>query len=305
MANTASSLPALLVIAGPTASGKTDLSIRLAQYYGTEIISADSRQCYRELTIGTAKPTNSELALVPHHFINSHSIKENFSAGKFALEAEKTLSSLFTRHDIVIVTGGTGLYIKALTEGLDEFPEIDPTVRISLNATVKREGVAPLVALIQEKDPAYFEKADLNNTARLIRAAEVILSTGKPFSLFHLKKDKKLPFNLVAVSIDWPRNILYERINNRVEKMMKDGLVAEVQGLVDYQANPALQTVGYTEIFDLLKGKLAYQEAVDKIKQHSRNYAKRQLTWFRNQGNYRFLGYTEAEHFLRSPHLWK
>ena len=292
--------PILIVIAGPTASGKTELALAIAEFYATEIISADSRQCYRELTIGTAKPSPDELSSVPHHFINSHSITEHFSAGQFAEQSSTLLTALFKKNKVVVAVGGTGLYIKALTEGCDEMPELDAAIRIQLNQLYDQEGLAPIQKIVAESDPVFYDQVDKNNRARLIRAAEVILSTGKPYSGFRMEKVKDPYFTELKIVIDWPRELLYERINLRVDRMMNEGLLQEVESLLPFKEHNALKTVGYTELFEYLEGKFTLPEAVDKMKQQSRNYAKRQLTWFRNQGNYSFVDPAETLAFLKS-----
>ncbi|MBK9401912.1 MAG: tRNA (adenosine(37)-N6)-dimethylallyltransferase MiaA [Bacteroidetes bacterium] len=240
------------------------------------------------------------MARVPHHFIDSHSITENFSAGQFAEQSSTLLSALFKKNKVVVAVGGTGLYIKALTEGFDEMPEIDPAIRIQLNQLYEKEGLAPIQKIVAESDPLFYGQVDKKNRARLIRAAEVILSTGQPYSGFRMEKVKDPYFTELKIVIDWPRDLLYERINLRVDHMMNEGLLQEVESLHPFKEHNALKTVGYTELFEYLQGKFTLPEAAEKIKQHSRNYAKRQVTWFRNQGNYSFVSPSETIEFLKS-----
>jgi tRNA dimethylallyltransferase len=287
-------LKTILIIAGPTASGKTELAIRLAKYFHTAIISADSRQCFRELNIGTAKPSPAQLAEVPHYFINSHSVHDDFGAGQWAAAALQKLDELFAKQNVVIVCGGTGLYLKALTEGLDELPPADKSIRQRMKSQYEKNGLDWLRNLILEKDPLYFQMVDSNNPARLLRAAELIEQTGRPFSELIGKGGTPLPFAVKAYVPEWNRQELYSRINQRVENMMAEGLLEEVKCLRDLSKMNALQTVGYRELFEHLDGKISLKDAVEKIKQHTRNYAKRQLTWFRNQGQFRFVPVSEA-----------
>lgn len=283
----------LLIIGGPTGSGKTALAIELAEIYKTEIISADSRQCFREMNIGTAKPSNAELSRVKHHFINSHSIHDHFSAGIFAGEASSLLEELFKIHKVVIAVGGTGLYLKALTEGLDQLPQVTPEVRKRVKNIYEAEGLPGLIDIIKSLDVDYLNKVDKNNYARLMRAAEIILSSNKSYSSHLSSPKKKLDFNTMSFVIDLPRELLYERINARVDSMINEGLENEVKGLYPYKSNTSLHTVGYTEFFDYFDGKTTLEKAVELIKQHSRNYAKRQITWFKHQGDYTFLNKDE------------
>ena len=270
---------------GPTAVGKTATAILLAQYFKTEIISADSRQFYREMTIGTAKPDADELAAAPHHFINSHSIEEEYSAGDFERDALKLLEELFTTKDVVIMVGGSGLFVRAVCDGLDDLPKAPASVRDALNNAFQEQGLATLQARLKEIDPAYYETADIDNPQRVIRALEVYEATGKPISYYQKKNLAKRPFDIITVGLNMDREKLYERINLRVDNMLDAGLLQEVQSLAQYRNKPAMLTVGYSEIFDYLDDTLTLAEAVDKIKQNSRRYAKRQITWFKKYGN--------------------
>jgi len=279
----------LIVIGGPTASGKTALAIQLANYYNTEIISADSRQFYKELIIGTAKPTKEELNQAPHHFINSHSIKEHLNAGRFAIEANEILKNLFISKNVVILVGGSGLYINALINGLDNLPSVDEKHRIELKEEFKLNGINSILDELKKKDPEYFNKVDQQNHQRIIRALEIIRTSGKPYSYFLGKKKQNNNFEVNSYVIDFPREQLYNRINLRVDSMMNQGLLSEVESLINFRSHPTLQTVGYKEIFEYLDGKNPLPITIELIKQHTRNYAKRQLTWFKHQGDYKFL----------------
>ena len=271
----------VICVVGPTAVGKTKTTIELARKFQTEIISADSRQFFKEMDIGTAKPTMSELSRVRHYFINSHSILEEVSAGRFEKEALKLLDTLFKLRPVVLVTGGSGLYIKALLEGLPSMPAVDGEVRIELNQKLKREGIEVLKAELLEADPEYYFQVDLSNPQRVIRALEVIKSTGKPFSTFRKGERRPRPFKVVKIGLERPRDQLYDRINQRVDKMIGDGLLDEVKSLTSHEKVTALQTVGYKELFRHINGEITLEEAVELIKRNTRRYAKRQLTWFK------------------------
>jgi len=275
----------LIVVVGPTAVGKTAMGIQLANHYGTEVISADSRQFYKEMTIGTAKPDLEELAQAKHHFIDSHSIAEDYSAGDFERDALAKLTDIFAHNDVAVMVGGSGLFVRAVCEGLDNLPKAPAEIREQLNATFEAEGIEPLQERLKAVDPAYYATVDISNSQRVIRALEVYEATGKPFSSYHVSDLARRPFEVVTIGLNMDRAKLYERINLRVGIMMEKGLLAEVESLKAYQQKPALQTVGYAEIFDYFDGKLSLEEAVDKIKQHSRQYAKRQITWFKKYGN--------------------
>lgn len=273
--------PLLVSIVGPTAVGKTSLAISVAAHFKTEVISADSRQFYSELNIGTAKPDEAELAAVKHHFINSHSIQDSYNAGAYERDVLQLLEKRFAKHRILVVVGGSTLYLKGLWEGFDDMPEIKEGIRSQLIAQFKAEGLPPLVSELKEKDPAYFEKADTQNGQRIIRALEVIRSTGRPFSQFRQASQKERPFRNLKIGLDMPRDLLFERINQRADRMIAQNLIEEVQSLTKYRHHNALQTVGYTEIFDYLDGTCDKAEAIRLFKRNSRRYAKRQLTWFK------------------------
>jgi tRNA dimethylallyltransferase len=279
----------LFVVAGPTAVGKTAIAIELAKKLNTEIISADSRQFYREMSIGTAKPTPKELAQVKHHFINSHSITESFSVGDFEVQGLALLEELFKKYDTVMLVGGSGLYIKAICEGFDKLPSASPEVRDKLNLEFKNEGIIPLQEKLKAVDPVYYSQVDLNNPQRLVRALEVFESTGIPFSSYRKSTINTRPFQCVKIALDLPREILYQRINQRVDDMVKQGLIDEVRSLLPYRHLNALNTVGYSELFDYFDGKISLENAIELIKQNTRRFAKRQLTWFRKDNEIRWV----------------
>jgi tRNA dimethylallyltransferase len=270
----------LIVIAGPTAVGKTALAIELARHYQTEIVSADSRQYYREMAIGTAKPTEAELAQAKHHFVNSHSVTDSYNVGDFEQDGLKVIDELFKTHDKAILVGGSGLYIKAICEGFDDLPPVDVDVRNELNGLFVEKGIAYLQEQLKTVDPIYYEQVDENNPQRIIRALEVIKTSGKPFSSFHTANVKQRPFKTVKIALNLPRELLYQRINLRVDAMIREGLIDEVKGLLPYREYNALNTVGYSELFDYLDGITDLETAIGLIKQNTRRFAKRQLTWF-------------------------
>jgi tRNA dimethylallyltransferase len=269
----------LIVVCGPTAVGKTDTAIRLAQHFNAEVISADSRQFYREMNAATAKPTPEELRFVKHHFIDSLSIFDTYSAGRFEQESLKRLKVLHEKNDVAIAAGGSGLYLKALTEGLDALPDIPENISTELQRISDQDGITLLQEELKEKDPIYFQKVDIHNPRRLIRALSLIRHTGQPFSSFLSGQKASRNFDVCYVRLDIPRKDLYQRIDQRVDTFFDLDWLTEIRQLYPHRKLKALQTVGYTEMFDWLDGKMTMEEAVDKVKQHSRNYAKRQLTW--------------------------
>ncbi|HEY4197249.1 MAG TPA: tRNA (adenosine(37)-N6)-dimethylallyltransferase MiaA [Mucilaginibacter sp.] len=283
------SLKTLIVIAGPTAAGKTAVAIKLAQLLNTEIISADSRQFYREMTIGTAKPTDEELAAATHYFVNSHSITESFNVGDFEKQSLQLLNELFKTHDKVIMAGGSGLFIQAVSQGFDELPVADRGIREKLNQDFVEKGIQFLQDELKIADPDYYNQVDLNNPQRLIRALEVFEATGKPFSSYRKATVNKRPFDCIKIGLDLQRDILYERINQRVDAMIEEGLVEEVRSLLPYRHLNALNTVGYSELFDYFDGKTDLNTAIELIKQNTRRFAKRQLTWFRKDKEIKWI----------------
>lgn len=273
----------LIVIGGPTASGKTALAIEKALALNTEIISFDSRQFYREMSIGTARPSDEELAKVKHHFIGHISINEEWNASVFEKNAIAKLDELFLKYDSVVAVGGSGLYLNALLYGFDELPDKDEKLRAELQLELEEKGIEFLQNKIKIIDPVYYEKGEIKNPHRLMRAIEVSLLSGKPYSQLKTNTSVQRNFTHQIFMIDNPREKLYERINMRVDEMVKAGLVDEVKSLLPYRNHNALQTVGYKEIFEFLDGKCNLETAIEKIKQNTRRYAKRQITWFKNQ----------------------
>ena len=271
----------LLAVVGPTAIGKTAMAISLARHFDTEIISADSRQFYREMQIGTAAPSQKELSSAKHHFIHHKSILDAYSVGDFEKDALEVLEKLFKEKDTVIMVGGSGLYIDAVTHGLNTFPQINPEVRKGLNADFKTNGIKSLQAQLEKYDPEYFKKVDHQNPHRLIRALEVCIGSGKPYSVFLSAEKQFRPFDTLTIGITAERSLIYERINTRVDQMMVDGLLAEVEKLTPYRNLNALNTVGYKEIFSYLDGTSTLDFAVAEIKKNTRRFAKRQMTWFK------------------------
>jgi tRNA dimethylallyltransferase len=261
--------------------GKTEVAIKLARSLGTAVISADSRQCYREMNIGTAKPSANELQGVSHYFLDAFPVTQVLSAADFERLALTYLEEIFTGNNAAVVCGGTGLYIKALAEGLDEMPGIDEAIATQAEADYKQLGMGWLSKAVEQEDPEFYSSAETGNPARLLRALTFIRSNGKSINHYRSGTVKKRPFKMIKVGLELPRELLYERINQRVDGMMARGLLAEVEGLMAYKEFKSLQTVGYAELFDYLEGKCSLADAIGKIKQHTRNYAKRQLTWFK------------------------
>lgn len=274
-------MKSLIVVVGPTAIGKTAMAIQLAQEFKTEIISADSRQFFKEMSIGTAKPSPEELAAAPHHFIDSHSIETFFSTGDFELEALAKIEELFKKHDQLIIVGGSGLYVNAVCNGLDDLPETDLNIRASLKQQFETEGIESIKQQLAEADPEYYARVDQANPQRMIRGLEFYLSIGEKLSSYQTQSKKQRPFNIIKIGLNTAREALYARINHRVDLMMQAGLLEEVHSLIPQRHLNALNTVGYSELFDYLDGKLTLEEAVLAIKQNTRRFAKRQLTWFR------------------------
>lgn len=279
----------LLVVVGPTGSGKTDLSIRLALHYGAPILSTDSRQVYRGMPIGTAQPSADQLQAVEHHFIASRDLTDNLNCGEYEVQALARLEELFADHDWVVAVGGSGLYVRALCEGMDDLPQADEPLRRELERRLAEEGLGALAEELRELDPEYCRTADLNNPARVMRALEVCLQTHMPYSRQRTGERRPRPFEIVKIGIDLPRDVLYDRINRRVDRMLADGLEAEARALYPYRELNALKTVGYREFFDYFDGRIGYDEAVELIKRNSRRYAKRQLTWFRRDSEIRWF----------------
>ena len=273
----------LITISGQTASGKTNLSIRLAQNLSCSIISCDSRQFYKEMSIGTAVPSKLELSKANHYFIHHKSVKDNYTVGDFQNDALKLIENLFKKDDYIILTGGSGMYMDAIVNGIDKFPKIKLGVRELLNEKHNSRGILFLKNKLKELDPEYYDIVDVNNHRRLIRALEVCISTGKPYSSFLNKKNKKYDFESVNFGIKVDRELLYKKINYRVDKMISDGLIQEAKTLFNFKDLNTLNTVGYKELFEHFKGNLTKSQAIEKIKQNTRRYAKRQMTWLKNK----------------------
>lgn len=288
----------VIIVCGPTAVGKTSAAIELAKHFHTEIISADSRQCFKELNIGVARPSEEEMKEVPHHFIASRSIKENINAAWFEQFALQKVNELFKKHDIVIMVGGTGLYIKAFCEGLDEMPAIDGSIRKKIIDTYEQNGLQWLQEEIKIKDPAFYSVGEIQNPQRMMRALEVIESTGRSILDFRKNKKTERDFRIIKIGLQLPKEELHQNINNRVDEMISDGLVEEVRSLRSYRDVNALQTVGYSEIFEHLDGKTSLETAIDEIKKNTRQYAKRQMTWFRKDKEINWINARQIEDIL-------
>lgn len=289
----------VIIIAGPTASGKTSLAIRLAQHYHTEIISADSRQCFRELNIGVAKPSSAELSVVKHYFVNSHTVHEEVNAAVFEQYALRSVEHMFNASNVAVMAGGTGLYIKAFCEGLDEMPAISETIRNNIIENFGLQGISWLQEQVRLHDPLFYKEGEMQNPQRMMRALEIKLATGRSIKELQKKEPVKREFNIVKYGIDVPKDSLHSNINARVDKMMTDGLLEEVISLLPLRHLNALQTVGYTELFEYLDGKHTLAEAVERIKINTRQYAKRQLTWFRKDPDIKWINAEEAMDIIK------
>ncbi len=290
----------LITIVGPTAIGKTALSLKLAAHFNTEIISADSRQFFKEMAIGTAVPTPEELAVAPHHFIQHISVKDAYSVGDFEKEALKKLEELFKKHDTIIMVGGSGLYVDAVTKGLDSFPKVTPEIKEQVKNTFEQEGLKTLQEQLQKIDPEYHKTVDLQNTQRVMRALEVSLSSGLPFSSFHTQTKKERSFKTVKIGVTADRSIIYDRINRRVDMMLEEGLLEEAKRVYPFRHLNALNTVGYKELFHYFDGDWELDFAISEIKKNTRRFAKRQGTWFRKDPDIIWVDYVyELEEVLR------
>ena len=285
----------LIVIVGPTGSGKTDLSITVAEHFHVPIISTDSRQFYRGIPIGTAQPDAEQLQRVEHHFIASRELTDDFNCGAYEAEALQSLEQLFQKHDVVVAVGGSGLYVKALCEGMDNMPEVTPELRESLAQRLSEEGLEALCEELRERDPEFYEQVDLKNQARVVRALEVCIASGRPYSSFRTGERRKRNFDIIKIGVDMPREELYERIDRRVDIMMEQGLEHEARSVSHLRHLNSLQTVGYREMFDYFDGITTREEAIELIKRNSRRYAKRQLTWFRRDEEIAWFNPKESE----------
>ena len=279
----------LITIIGPTAIGKTNLAIKIADYFKTEIVSADSRQFYKEMNIGTAKPSNSELNSIKHHLINNKSINDNYNISDYEKDALKSIKSIFNKNDAAILVGGSGLYINTVLYGLDEIPGISDEIRNSLYLDLELKGIKKLQEELKLLDPASYSDIDINNPRRLIRALEVSISTGKSYSSFLKKKKKKRNFNIIVLGINQERSELYNKINTRVDNMIESGLINEVKELYNLKGLNALNTIGYREVFNYIEDKYSLDECISEIKKNTRRYAKRQLTWFKSIDNVEWI----------------
>ena len=285
----------LIVITGATASGKTSLAIQLANHFQTEILSADSRQFFKEMNIGTAKPTLEELKQAKHHFIDTLSIHDEYNVGEYERDAGVLLKELFQKHDTVIMAGGSGLYIKAVCEGLDHFPKVDDKFRTELRQLVEEKGIEVLQEELKELDPVYYNEVDLQNPQRVIRALEICRGTGKAYSSFRTSTDAERPFKTTKIAIKWEREQLYDRINRRVDLMLEAGLEQEAKSLFPFKHLNSLQTVGYKEWFDYFDNKTDREEAIRLIKRNTRRYAKRQMTWLRRESDIHYFEANDLE----------
>ena len=289
----------LVVLTGPTGVGKTELSLSVAEWLGSPIVNADSRQIYRELPIGTAAPTPAEQARVPHLFVGTHTLSDTYNAGAYEREALAALDELFRAHDKVLMVGGAMLYIDAVCNGLDEMPRVPETLRETLRREYETEGLEWLQAQVKEADPAYYAEADTQNPQRLLHALEVTRASGKPYSSFRLGRKKERPFRVVKIGLTRPREELYARINARVDHMLAQGLLKEAKAVMPLRHLNALNTVGYKEMFRHLDGEWTLEEAADMIRQNSRHYAKRQLTWFNADPEMHWVTLTDTEDDLK------
>lgn len=288
----------LVVLAGPTASGKTDLGIYLARQLGTQILSVDSRQCYRELSIGVARPSGEELAAVPHHFIASHSIHDEVNAGIFAQYGLGILNKLFEQHDVVLAVGGTGLYIKALTSGIDAMPRVEDEIRQQILQQYQLKGLSWLQGAVQKEDPLFWASAEQMNPQRLMRGLEFMRGTGRSIIEFRTHEKQKRDFQVLSIALDLPREVLYDRINRRVIAMTDQGLQEEVKRLYPLRHLNALQTVGYREWYPYFEGHISLEKVIETIQKNTRHYAKRQLTWFRKQEDFQWFSPLDREKIL-------
>lgn len=288
----------LIIITGPTGVGKTKTGIRIARHFETEIVSADSRQIYREMQIGTAVPDKTELETVKHHFIQSHSIFELYNASKFENEALELLDNLFQKYETVVMVGGSMLYIDAVCKGIDVMPDADPEIRQNLKKQLKENGIESLRIQLKKLDPEYYSQVDLKNPNRIIHALEITLATGKSYSSFRSNQKKKRPFSIVKIGLNCEREVLHQRINKRVDKMIESGLDDEAKRLHKIKHLNALNTVGYREFFSYFEGEISSEKAIELIKRNSRRYARKQLTWFRKDPEINWFHSHETERII-------
>jgi len=290
----------VIIVTGPTAAGKTPVAIEFAKRLETDIISADSRQCFKELNVGVARPSEIELQIVKHYFIASHSIHDTVNAGSFEQYALQKVNEIFRAHNVAVMVGGTGLYIKAFCEGMDDMPDVPAEIRNSIMSNYQKSGLEWLQRETQKKDPAFYEAGEIQNPRRLMRALEVAEATGRSILTFRKGKKEERDFNIVKIGLELPKEELNRNINARVDKMLEAGLVDEVKRLLPYKHLNALQTVGYAEIFDYLDGKTALEEAIELIRKNTRQYAKRQMTWFKKDKDINWTDARSIDHSLLS-----
>jgi tRNA dimethylallyltransferase len=293
----------VIILCGPTAVGKTSLSLQLAKHFKTSIISADSRQCFKELNIGVAKPTEQELFSVKHYFVNSHSINEEVNAMVFEKYALEKSEEIFSENNIAVMVGGTGLYLKAFCQGMDEMPNVPKKIRENIIAKYEAEGIDFLQKELQKKDSAFWQIAEQQNPQRLMRALEIFEATGKSIAEFKSSKKKVRDFDIIKLGLELPREKLYQHINTRVDKMMSDGLLKEVESLIKHKSLNALQTVGYKELFDFIENKISLDKAVELIKKNTRHYAKRQMTWFKKDSEIKWIDVVDSYEIIKNDFL--
>lgn len=288
----------LVVFTGPTGIGKTKIGIQIAQHFNTEIVSSDSRQLFRELSIGTAVPDYNELNTVKHHFIQTHSIHENYNASRFEMDVLNLLDEMFAKKNLVLMVGGSMLYIDAVCKGIDVMPDVDEEIRISLNKQLNEEGLESLRFQLKKLDPDYYETVDMKNPNRIIHALEICLTTGKAYSSFRSNPNKERPFSIIKIGLDCNREILHNQINHRVDKMINAGLEKEAKTFYPFKHLNSLNTVGYREFFSYFDGDITREKAIELIKRNSRRYARKQLTWFRKDPEMKWFEPTETDRII-------
>jgi tRNA dimethylallyltransferase len=288
----------LVVITGPTGIGKTEVSIKVARHFNAEIVSADSRQIFKELNIGTAVPSTEELAAIPHHFIQSHSVEENYNASRYETEALELINKLFQQKEVLLLVGGSMLYIDAICKGIDSMPDADPEVRAALKKQLEEEGLESLRLQLKTLDPEYYKKVDLKNPNRIIHALEISIQTGKPYSSFRSDTPKERPFKILKIALNCDRQVLHKRINLRVDKMMEAGQETEARSVYHKKHLNSLNTVGYQELFAYFNGEISREKAIELIKRNSRRYARKQITWFRRDENVKWFEPTNTQEII-------